>query len=545
LEPGAAQLPCEADVAALAFMPAQRSGPPEARLALQAAIISGVQLAAIAGEHIAPLDDAATAAALVALADAADAVALVLLWLSHADDEVAQPARKVNANAAQRIRATLIGPPPKVGRSPRWRRYGWVIGLTATKIVSGTPEACHRTAKRTFILAAQAGRGPPRGGAERAPGPVRATPALTGAGRVRNVPRTPRPLMPKRKTRLPKYAPRVLGLLAAIALGAFLIGESVRAIRSDAGRLAIARTVGLGDRGDLLRIVGKQIRLGLTSVNVRRDSIVETLPERGPAPIRWRVGLRSDASLIQANYAVTRALEDHGATVLEGGERWTDDGALVLRLLVGLPRRPTHEVLLVRGPAPVGDAIEPARLALVMYGFGESAAAADSFFALRAPFAVAVLPGSKEGERTLDRARERQREIVLHLPLEPINYPRINPGPGTILVSMSPRRIADIVRRHLGKAGAVTAVANHMGSLATQDMAVMTALYRELKRRNVAFLHMTPAPGAVCKSLSADMGVNYDEPDEIVDGEARQDDAKALAKGAWRRTQEGARAAWW
>ena len=336
--------------------------------------------------------------------------------------------------------------------------------------------------------------------------------------------------MPKRKTRLPKYAPRVLGLLAAIALGAYLIGESVRAIRSDAGRLTIARTVGLGTREDVLRIVGKQLRLGLTSVRVPRDSVIETTLERGPAPIRWRVGLRSDASLMQANYAISRALERHGAQVLEGGERWTDDGALVVRLLVGLPRRPTHEVLLVRGLAPAHEAGAPARLALVLYGFGADAAEADSFFALRAPFAVAVVPAGRAGDRVLDHAREREREVVLHLPLEPINYPRINPGPGTLLVSMSPRRVSSTVRRHLSRAGAVTAVANHMGSLATQDMTVMTALYREIKRRRVAFLHMTPAPGAVCKSLAAEMGVNYAEPDEVVDQEARQDDTRALER---------------
>jgi polysaccharide deacetylase 2 family uncharacterized protein YibQ len=128
----------------------------------------------------------------------------------------------------------------------------------------------------------------------------------------------------------------------------------------------------------------------------------------------------------------------------------------------------------------------------------------------------------------LGHARERQREVVLHLPLEPLNYPRINPGPGTLLVSMSPRRISSTVRRHLERAGAVTAVANHMGSLATQDMTVMTALYRELKRRHVAFLHITPAPGAVCKTLAADMGINYSEPDALLDQETRQNDTKAL-----------------
>ncbi len=334
--------------------------------------------------------------------------------------------------------------------------------------------------------------------------------------------------MPRRKTRIPKYAPRMLGLLAAVALGAFLIGESSRLLRSDSGRLTIARTLGIGAREDVLRIVGRQVRAGLTSVGVRRDSIRETALEQGPAPLRWRVGLRADASLLQANHAITRALEAHGAAVLEGAERRDDEGNVTLRMLVGLPRRPTHELLLVRGIETEDAKGAPARLALVLYGFGESAAAADSFFALRAPFAVAVVAGTKESGRVQERARERQRELVLHLPLEPLNYPRINPGPGTVLVSWSPRRVSSTVRRYLGQAGEVAAVANHMGSLATQDMTVMTALFRELKRKRATFLHVNPAPGAVCRTLAAEMGVEYAEPDAVVDREARDDGAKAL-----------------
>jgi hypothetical protein len=334
--------------------------------------------------------------------------------------------------------------------------------------------------------------------------------------------------MPKRKTRSPFLDPRVLGLLAA-ALGLFLIGETVRALRSDAGRLAVARTVGLGDRADLLRIVGKQLRLGLASVGVPRDSVTETVLEQGAAPVRWHIGLRPTASLLQANYALTRALGNHGAVVLAGGEHWTDDGDQVVRLLVGLPRRPTHEVLIVRRRAGPGDlASDPARLALVLYGFGEDAALADSFFTLIAPFAVAVVPGTRTSERVLLHARQRERELVLHLPLEPLNYPHINPGPGTLLVTMKPGRISAAVSRYLDQAGTVAAVANHMGSLATQDMTVMTAVYRELKRRHVPFLHVAPTPGAVCKSLAADMGLNYAESDAVVDGEARQADTRAL-----------------
>jgi polysaccharide deacetylase 2 family uncharacterized protein YibQ len=335
--------------------------------------------------------------------------------------------------------------------------------------------------------------------------------------------------MPKRKNRPPLLVPRVLGVLAAAAVGLFLAGEGVRALRSDAGRLAIARTFGLGDRADLVRIVGKQVLLGLAEANVARDSVTETPLERGAAAVRWRVGLRPSASLLQANYALTRALEGHGATVIEGSERWGDDGSQVLRLLVGLPRRPTHELLLVRPlPGPNHDAPGPAQVALVLYGFGDDAAEADSFFALPAPFAVAVVPGTRTGERILLEARDHQREVVLHLPLEPLNYPRINPGPGTVLVSMAPGRIRATVRRYLDQAGSVAAVANHMGSLATQDVTVMTAVYGELKRRRLPFLHVTPAAGAVCKSLAADLGVNYAEPDAVVDREARRAETKAL-----------------
>ena len=335
--------------------------------------------------------------------------------------------------------------------------------------------------------------------------------------------------MRKRKPRPSFLNPRLLGLLAGAVVALFLLGEGVRALRSDRGRLAVARTVGLGDRRDLLRIVGKQLSLGLASVGVSRDSVTETPLERGAAPMRWRIGLRSSGSLLQTNYALTRALEDHGAVVLEGGERWGDQGEQMVRLLVGLEHRPTHEVLIVRPRPELKDAAnDPARVALVVYGLGDDAAAADSFFALPVPFAVAVVPGTRAGERVLLRARQRAREVVIHLPLEPINYPRVNPGPGTVLVTMKPRQIAATVKRYLDQAGAVAAVANHMGSLATQDMTVMTAIYGELKRRHLPFLHVSPAAGAVCKSLAAHMGLNYTEPDAVLDGEARRSDQAAL-----------------
>jgi hypothetical protein len=137
-------------------------------------------------------------------------------------------------------------------------------------------------------------------------------------------------------------------------------------------------------------------------------------------------------------------------------------------------------------------------------------------------------------------ARAHDRELVLHLPLEPINYPQVNPGPGTVLVTMSDGRITGLVRRHLAQAGPVVAVTNLAGSLATQDMAVMTSVYRELARRHLPFLHMQPAAGSVCKTLAADLGVVYQEPDAVVDAETRAARTRALDQ-RWKRLLELAR----
>jgi polysaccharide deacetylase 2 family uncharacterized protein YibQ len=209
-------------------------------------------------------------------------------------------------------------------------------------------------------------------------------------------------------------------------------------------------------------------------------------------------------------------------------------GETTVALLVGLPRRPTHEVLLVRGGYPEGE--EPARvslLAVVLYGFGDDERLGSEFMALPATFSVALPPGEKSVPPLIKAAHERRREIVLHLPLEPINYPQVSPGPGTLLVTMRPARIAGLMKRYIEQARPLIAVANHMGSLATQDATLMGAVYRSLRSSGLPFLHVSPVPGAVCHDLAADLGVAYDEPDAIVDAETRDETGKALDR-RWR-----------
>jgi polysaccharide deacetylase 2 family uncharacterized protein YibQ len=333
--------------------------------------------------------------------------------------------------------------------------------------------------------------------------------------------------MPKKRRRSPAPS-RTLIVLAVLAFLLVLGGEGWRLWRSDHGRVTLARW-GLGDRGRVVELFAREIRDGLAAAGVPADSVRERDPRGDSGVVRWRVGLRPDASLLQTNYAVSHRVEELGGVVLSGRETPGARGELRLTLLLGLPKHGLHEVVLVRGGVPEEPAERPApRLALVLFGFGDDLSEARRVFDLPVPFAVALAPDTKTSGAMFRAAHEKGREVVLHIPLEPVNYPQLNPGPGTLLVTLKPDRATGTMRRWLDRSGSVVAVANHMGSLATQDMTLMGAVYRELRRRHLPFIHVQPAAGAVCRSLAAEMGVIYDQPDDVLDTEARAKTPKAL-----------------
>jgi polysaccharide deacetylase 2 family uncharacterized protein YibQ len=344
-----------------------------------------------------------------------------------------------------------------------------------------------------------------------------------------------------RKKKTPRWRFWIAVLLGG-AVVCFAAGETLLMTRSDTGRIRFARTFGFVDQPELTRLVGRQLQRALIAAGIPADSVREHTLESGPAGVRWTAGLPGEASLLQANYVITSTLGEAGAEVLSGREERGPQGSTRLTLMVGIPHRPTHELVLIRESArdePPGQ--RHARIALVLYGFGDDVDAADSVFASPEPFAVALLPGGRTSPALFKAAHRRQREVVLLLPLEPVNYPQVNPGPGTLLVTMKPARIASAVDHDLDQAGAVCAVANHMGSLATQDMTVMTAVYRTLRQHRLPFVHLMPAAGAVCKTLASEMGVAYEEAGAVLDTEPRERDPHAIDR-RWKTLLDEARA---
>jgi polysaccharide deacetylase 2 family uncharacterized protein YibQ len=72
--------------------------------------------------------------------------------------------------------------------------------------------------------------------------------------------------------------------------------------------------------------------------------------------------------------------------------------------------------------------------------------------------------------------------------MEPIGYPEVNPGKNAILVQYEDRQIDKVLSHFIEQLPYCEGVNNHMGSLATTDEEVMSAVMATLKKHNKFFL---------------------------------------------------------
>lgn len=135
-------------------------------------------------------------------------------------------------------------------------------------------------------------------------------------------------------------------------------------------------------------------------------------------------------------------------------------------------------------PAPRPEAI--ARLYLVVDDVGNRREDLDPYLSLDIPITFAVLPQLQFSEESAGRISARGQELILHLPMEAESGKY--PGPGTIYVGDSQRRITETLRANLRSVPGAKGINNHMGSKATADRDTMNAALEFARREGLFFL---------------------------------------------------------
>ncbi|HZS82668.1 MAG TPA: divergent polysaccharide deacetylase family protein [Stellaceae bacterium] len=186
------------------------------------------------------------------------------------------------------------------------------------------------------------------------------------------------------------------------------------------------------------------------------------------------------------------------------------------------PRPATGTPTWLRNARPfVGAGAAPA-VAIVIDDLGLDQARTSQAVALPGEVTLAFMT---YGDRLSDwtrAARERGREYLVHLPMQPESL-AVDPGPNALTTSLAEPEILRRLRWGLSRMEGYVGVNNHMGSRFTADAARMSIVLEELKARGLLFLDSRTTPRTVCPRVAAAHDLPFASRNVFLDNEATAD----------------------
>jgi len=126
---------------------------------------------------------------------------------------------------------------------------------------------------------------------------------------------------------------------------------------------------------------------------------------------------------------------------------------------------------------------------------------------LDGPVVCAIMPHTAHSTYLATRAHAAGKEIILHLPMQPVEMDRIA-GPGEISLDNNRAELAAILDSDLRSVPHSAGISNHMGSLITRHPGHMRWLMEELQRRgDFYFVDSFTTPDSVAYDIAVETGV--------------------------------------
>ena len=156
-------------------------------------------------------------------------------------------------------------------------------------------------------------------------------------------------------------------------------------------------------------------------------------------------------------------------------------------------------------------------VAIIIDDLGYDKKIAIKFSKLNAVLTFSILPHSPFQKTIAHLSREKGFDIMLHLPMEPVEYPDVNPGPGTLLTSMTPDQLTRQLEDDLDAVPFIKGVNNHMGSKMTAASSQMYQIFTILKKRGLYFDDSRTTVETLCKPSARLFQIPFAQRDVFLD----------------------------
>lgn len=203
------------------------------------------------------------------------------------------------------------------------------------------------------------------------------------------------------------------------------------------------------------------------------------------------VRVPKDLPIVEPYAALVARFEELGGVLLKARSRPLGDEMV---LEVGLDGEPLFHVTLVEDPDLQRF---KGRIAIVIDDFGYFFnGVVEGFLNLPERITFSILPGLTYSEKIAQAAYAENREVMLHLPMEPKNG-HFEADDYILLTNMQEQEIRDRAQKAIKSVPHVRGINNHMGSLATENETLLKIVMSEIKKAGLFFLDSRTSPNSL------------------------------------------------
>jgi uncharacterized protein len=164
------------------------------------------------------------------------------------------------------------------------------------------------------------------------------------------------------------------------------------------------------------------------------------------------------------------------------------------------------------------DKADTARIAIVIGGLGiSSSTTAEALEKLPAAVTFAFAPYGANVENLASNARAHDHEVLLQAPMEPFDYPDNDPGPQTLLTSLTPAQNIDRLQWLMNRIQGYVGIASLMGSRFTASDQALSPVLREIAKRGLIYVDDGSSARSVAGQIAGAQSLPFAKADVVLD----------------------------
>jgi uncharacterized protein len=172
------------------------------------------------------------------------------------------------------------------------------------------------------------------------------------------------------------------------------------------------------------------------------------------------------------------------------------------------------------------------RVAIVIGGLGIGAnGTSDALRKLPGPVTFAFLPYGNSVAGYVAKARKGGHDVLLQVPMEPLNYPENDPGPRTLLTSLDAGQNIDRLHWLMSRFQGYVGITNYMGGRFTASEQALAPVLRETAKRGLIYMDDGSSPRSLASQIAGANNLTFTKADVLIDATpTRADVDRALGR---------------